>query len=195
MKITEHEKNSAPPSLFDGASVALSRYPGDALLALPCLSADEERVADYWHKTFLKSKRMWGRNTARSLQVSTGGEQLKEGGSDNIAQPRLDDFLLRRVHFMDPNNETNHPRLDALTKISRRAADLKAALKDIQARQRAQERADRERIAALIGTAILADAEADTDLAGDRRLYIRQILDQQIISDASRAFLTAKGWL
>ena len=85
-------------------------------------------------------------------------------------------------------------KLDALSKLSRRASDIKAALKGVQARKRAQERADRERLEALIGSALLADAESEED-SGSRRAYISQILDRQVTSETARVFLAAKGWL
>jgi len=96
---------------------------------------------------------------------------------------------------MGQNNETNGTKLDALSKLSRRAADIKAALKEVQVRKRAQEREDRERLEALIGSALLADAEADTGSSGGRRAHIAQILDRQTTSPISRSFLAAKGWL
>ena len=93
------------------------------------------------------------------------------------------------------NNETDGARPDALSKLSRRAADIKAALKEVQGRKRAQEREDRQRLEALIGSALLADAEADTGSSGGRRAYIAQILDRQTTSPISRTFLAAKRWL
>jgi hypothetical protein len=93
------------------------------------------------------------------------------------------------------NKETVGAKLDALSKLSRRAADIKAALKEVQVRKRTQEREDRQRLEALIGSALLADAEADTGSSGGRRAYIAQILDQQTTSPISRTFLAAKGWL
>lgn len=85
-------------------------------------------------------------------------------------------------------------RPDTLTKLSRRAADIAAALKEVKARQRAQERADRERLEALIGSALLAEVEASSD-SGSRRAYISEVLDKQTTSPISRSFLVAKGWL
>ncbi len=82
-------------------------------------------------------------------------------------------------------------KLDALT---RRAADIKVALKQVQAQRRAQERADRQRLESLIGEALLADAEADTDSHGARKAYISEALDKYA-AGSSRAFLKAKGWL
>ena len=103
---------------------------------------------------------------------------------------------MEEVHsVMNLNNKAEGPRPDTLTKLSRRAADIKAALKEVQARKRAQEREDRQRLEALIGSALLADAEADTGSSGGRRAYIAQILDQQTTAPMSRSFLAAKGWL
>jgi hypothetical protein len=102
---------------------------------------------------------------------------------------------MEEVFLMDLNNETGSTKLDALSKISRRADDIKTALKEVQARKRAQERADKERLEALIGSALLTDAEADTASAGGRRAYISQALDRQISSAPARAFLSTKGWL
>jgi len=96
---------------------------------------------------------------------------------------------------MDLNSEPNGTKVDALSKLSRRADDLRAALKEMQSRKRSQERADRERLEGLIGSALLADAEADKASGGSRRAYISQVLDRQITSGPSRAFLAAKGWL
>ena len=93
------------------------------------------------------------------------------------------------------NNKTNGTKLDALSKLAQRADDLKAALHEMQARRRAQERLDRQHLEALIGSALLADAEADTNSGGGRREYISQVLDRQITSEAARTFLTTKGWL
>lgn len=81
-------------------------------------------------------------------------------------------------------------KLDALIK---RQADVQAALKEIQKRRRAQEREDRLRLEAEIGSALLADAEAAG--GGARRAYICEVLDRIVTSDSTRAFLLAKGWL
>jgi hypothetical protein len=93
------------------------------------------------------------------------------------------------------NSRTTDVKLDALSKLARRAEDVKAALKEVQARRRNQEKVDRLRLEALIGSAMLADAEADADSGGGRRTYISQILDRQITSPIARAFLAVKGWL
>lgn len=72
MEITGHNKNGAGSDLSDAASFArfVARHPEDGPIAIPQLSPDEERVADYWHNTFLKSERVWGEtpsHTAASL--------------------------------------------------------------------------------------------------------------------------------
>jgi len=83
---------------------------------------------------------------------------------------------------------------DALTKISRREEDAKAALKEIHARRRAQEKKDRLRLEGLIGFAVLADLEApDAAAESGHRAYICQVLDRYVTSASSRAFVRSKG--
>jgi hypothetical protein len=85
--------------------------------------------------------------------------------------------------------------LDALTRLSRRTEDMRAALKEIQKRERAQAKADRLRLEALIGFAVLADLEARSDdTAGVRRAYICEVLDRHIENNSSRSFVRTKGF-
>jgi hypothetical protein len=96
---------------------------------------------------------------------------------------------------MDPNNDKNGTRLDAVSRLSRRAADIRAALKQVRARQRAQERTDRLRLEALIGSAVLLEIEASgVDVSGAHRAYISEALAKHA-PEPSRGFLKAKGWL
>jgi hypothetical protein len=86
--------------------------------------------------------------------------------------------------------------LDALSKLSRRAADMKAALKEVRLRQHAQERTDRRRLEGLIGAALLADVEAaDSGARSQRQAYISAALSRFVTSDVAIAFLKAKKWL
>ena len=72
---------------------------------------------------------------------------------------------------------------------------MRAALKEIQKRERAQAKADRLRLEGLIGSAVLADLEARSDdAAGIRRAYIIEILDRHIEANSSRAFVRMKGF-
>jgi hypothetical protein len=102
---------------------------------------------------------------------------------------------VKETDLVDLNNEPNGTRPDALSKLSRRADDLRAALREMQSRKRNQEKADRERLEALVGFALLADIEADKASGGGRRAYISEVLDRLITSGPSRAFLATKGWL
>ena len=80
--------------------------------------------------------------------------------------------------------------------IAKQKANAKVALKEIDARLRAQQRADRIRLVAEIGAALLADAEqANSGTSGARRAYIRDVLDRNVKNEGKRAFLTSKGWL
>ena len=95
---------------------------------------------------------------------------------------------------MSMNNETNAGK--KLQAIIQQQADIKVALKEIQARRRAQERADRQRLEALIGAAVLADLEsASQDSHDGRRAYVCQVLDRYIQTEGSRAFIRSKGML
>ena len=82
-------------------------------------------------------------------------------------------------------------KLDALCK---RADEIKAALLEVQSRRRAQERAERQRLEEIIGSAVLDEA-ADEEAKGMPWPYVREILDKRVTSKESRAFLAEKGWL
>jgi hypothetical protein len=83
-----------------------------------------------------------------------------------------------------------------LETLRKRAGEIKAALKAVQAKQKAQARADDERLKSLIGEALIDDAEsAGPETRGGRRAYISEVLDRQTKPPAARAFLKAKGWL
>jgi len=89
-----------------------------------------------------------------------------------------------------------NPGTTKLAGLCKKVDGLKAALREMHARRRAQEKADRQRLEALIGYAVLADAEADAQVGdADRRAHIRHVLDRQVSSALARAFLKAKGWL
>jgi hypothetical protein len=95
-----------------------------------------------------------------------------------------------------PRDSVNETRVTTrLDVLGRRAADIKAALKAVQAKQRAQERADDRRIKALIGAALVADIEAaDATTLGARKAYISEVLNRHAPA-MWKPFLTAKGWL
>ncbi len=83
-----------------------------------------------------------------------------------------------------------------LDQLSRRAEELKAALREMQARRRAQERIDGRRLEALVGRALVADVEAVEGEARVRRqAYIIEVLAKVVSSDIEIAFLKSKSWL
>jgi hypothetical protein len=85
------------------------------------------------------------------------------------------------------------PKTSKLDDLLRQQSDIRAALKEIQKRRRAQERTDRLRLEAEIGAALLADAEASDTSA--RRAYISEVLDRMVTNETARAFLRSKKWL
>jgi hypothetical protein len=92
------------------------------------------------------------------------------------------------------NNETR--RKSKLEAIIGREDSVRAALEEIRLRRRAQERDDHDRLASLIGEALLlADAdETDPAQRNARRAFISEALDKYI-KGPSRAFVITKQWL
>jgi hypothetical protein len=92
-------------------------------------------------------------------------------------------------------NDANN-RIGKLDALNKRAAEMKDALKEMQARRRAQERVDRQRLEALVGAVLLADAEAeDEEVRAARRAYISDALNRRVTGEGNRAFLKTKCWL
>jgi hypothetical protein len=84
-------------------------------------------------------------------------------------------------------------KLDALIE---RHDSIRAALEEIRLRRRAQEKEDRERLASLIGEALLLadEDEADPARREARRALISEALDRYT-RGPSRVFVRLKMWL
>jgi hypothetical protein len=91
------------------------------------------------------------------------------------------------------NGRPRKAKLDALIE---RQESIRAALEEIRLRRRAQERDDRDRLASLIGEAmLLADAdETDAIRRSERRALIAEALGKYT-KGPSRAFVIAKKWI
>jgi hypothetical protein len=96
---------------------------------------------------------------------------------------------------MNSNNGRNG-RIDALT---RREAEVKAAIAALRAEKKRQKELNREtaaRVHALLGAAVAADLETATDQNRAVRAYIREVLGRTYgKTSGPRALLEAAGLL
>jgi len=83
---------------------------------------------------------------------------------------------------------SDNTRLDALRK---REVALKAAIAAEHIRQQKREEKERARLATLIGTALIDEAEHQPDLA----LTLRHILKTVQFDERGKKFLEDRGWL
>jgi SAM-dependent methyltransferase len=80
MKVAGDRENGTGRNLFDVGSIA-PRFPEDERITSLCpLSADEQRVADYWHQAFVNSGRIWGTNSSQTATSLIALINEKRGG-------------------------------------------------------------------------------------------------------------------
>ena len=87
----------------------------------------------------------------------------------------------------------NRPN-DKLSALIKRQGEIGAALKEIKARRRAQQKADRSRLEALLGWAILQETDGRPPSAEVHRAWLCGVLTKHVKSDADRAFLVLSGF-
>jgi hypothetical protein len=86
------------------------------------------------------------------------------------------------------NANSVNAKLEALR---RREATLKAAIAEEKVRQQKRNAKDDARLFSVVGEALVHHATKSPDF----KLMLKQVLQSAELPDASRGFLTGKGWL